>query len=116
MIEAIIIEYLTEALPDITVSGMVRPDAGTTFITVEKTGSNEIDQITEATLAIQSWAATQAEAASLNERVKDAMKALVFLPEISRSHCDTDYNNPRLSDKHPRYQAVFSVVFKEINL
>lgn len=115
MIEEIIIKYLSEALPDVPVSGMVRQDSGKTFVTVEKTGSHESNQITEATFAIQSWSASQAEAAALNMRVKNAMRSLVFLEDISDCHCDTDYNNPRLSDKYPRYQAVFSVVFKETN-
>lgn len=112
MIEAIIISYLASALgSDISVSGEVPRPMPETFVTVEKTGSSETNYIKRATLAIQSWAGSQAAAAALNEEVKTAMDAAVTLDSISRSHCETDYNYTNTSTDRNRYQAVYDLVY-----
>lgn len=110
-IEKIIIEFLQRSLP-LPVSGDV-PTSGTSpaFITVEKTGGSEREHIRRATVAVQSWAGSRAEAAELNESVIAAMAELTSLPEISRCELSGDYNFPSLATKHPRYQAVFEIVY-----
>lgn len=110
MIEEFLINYLNGKLA-VEVYGDIPTPMPTRFITVEKTGSSELNYIQQATIAIQSWAETRYEAMVINEMVKNAMKEAVELDEISRSHCRTDYNYTDTTTKRYRYQAVFEVVF-----
>lgn len=114
-IEQFVIEYLSAALsaptPAVSVSGEVPPDRPEVFVTLEKTGSTEINKIRSATLVVQSWAGSQAAASALNERVKAAMEAMLSQPEISSVGCDTDYNFPDEATRHHRYASVFDVVY-----
>lgn len=110
MIEERIIEYLSGAL-SVPVSGDVPISPPESFVTVEKTGSDETDHLLFATLAVQSWGATRAQALRLNGLVKAAMYEAVALDDIARVHCQTDYNFTDTTTKHARYQAVFEVVF-----
>lgn len=112
-IEAYVINYLlgVSALSGIPVSGDVPHDIPAKFITVEKTGSSRLDHINTATIAVQSWAATRAEASALNELVKTAMDNMIANPEISRSALDSDYNFTDLATNHQRYQAVYEIVY-----
>ncbi len=108
-IEEFVISFLGEALEE-PVSGDV-PEAGTRFVTVEKTGGSVRDHIRHATIAVQSWAESRAEADKLNEQVKAAMAMAIARPEISRCALTNDYNYPDLETKRPRYQALFDIVY-----
>jgi len=108
-IEEFIIDYLDGAL-SVPVSGDVPSPVLTSFVTVEKTGGRREDKISSATVAVQSWAKSRADAADLCAEVEAAMEALVEEPEISHCSLDSSYNFPDLSRKKPRYQAVFSIV------
>lgn len=110
MIEQIVIAYLTAALPGIPVSGEIPPDPPRQFITVERTGGDEDEHVRGATLTIQSWAASKAEAAALNEIVKAKMADLAALPNVSSCTLNSDYNYTDTSTKHNRYQALFDIV------
>lgn len=110
-IEEYIIKYLNDVLT-VPCYGNV-PDLGTVekFVTVEKVGSSTANHIRKASIAVQSWALSRAEADKLNEEVKPWMERLIEKNEISRCHLDTDYNYPDLVHKRGRYQALFEVVF-----
>lgn len=110
MIEQTIIEYLSGVL-SVPVSGDVPSNLPAEFVTVEKVGSREVNRIKTARIAVQSWSASRASAAALNETVKAAMDNAVTLDTISRSHCETDYNFTDVATKRPRYQAVYEVVY-----
>lgn len=112
-IEQFVIEYLSgmEPLTGIPVSGSVPHPMPAKFITVEQTASNRIDLISSSTIVVESWAETRAEAAALNEIVKGLMDAMPSESEISQSSLDTDYNYPDLETNHPRYQAVYNIVY-----
>ena len=112
MIEPIIIEYLSEQL-SVPVSGAVPANPPDTFLTVEKTGSRRSNRIDAATIVVQSWAPSIAQAAALNDRVKAAMEEIVRLDVISSCNLDTDYNYTDTTRKRCRYQAVFDVVYYE---
>lgn len=112
-VEAFVIQYLAAALPEVPVSGNVPSPLPDRFVTVEKTGSRERDFVYTSALAVQSWAKSTAEAAELNERVKALMARAVELPEISSCELDSDYNYTDTARNHPRYQAVFAVVYFE---
>lgn len=111
MIEKIVLDYLTDQLtvPVYMEVPEGRPDER--FVVIEKTGSGKSNHIESATLAIQSYAPTMYEAASLNEQVKTAMEDSIILDSISRASLNSDYNYTDTTTKHYRYQAVFDVVF-----
>lgn len=115
MIEAIIIDYLTGKLYNgsalVPVSGDVPEDPPDTFVTVELLSGGVSNKIESASVAVQSWASTRAAAAALNNQVKAVMADAVSLGKISHCRLDTNYNFTDATTKHPRYQAVFEVVF-----
>lgn len=115
MIEALVITYLGTALTEggtsVPVSGDVPLDMPERFVTVEKTGSHEVNHVKTATLAVQSWAGSRADAAALNELVKEKMAEILTEDSISSCRCDSDYNYTDTSTKRFRYQAVFSIVY-----
>lgn len=108
-IEEFIVNYLDGAL-SVPVSGDVPSPVLPSFVTVEKTGGGRENKISSATVAVQSWAESRADAADLCAAVEAAMEAIVEEPEISRCALDSSYNFPDLERKKPRYQAVFSIV------
>jgi hypothetical protein len=112
MIEAIVIAYLADALP-CPVSGTVPPNPPETFVVVEKTGGSRVNRLDGATLAVQSYAPSIAQAAALNLQVKAAMEAIVSLDSVSSCDLETDYNYTDTTRDRPRYQAVFDVVYYE---
>lgn len=107
-IEESVIAYLGSVL-DVPVSGDV-PEMDT-FVTVEKTGSNDSRHIRSATIAVQSWAVSRAAAAALNETVINSMTRIAEKPEICHCDLNTDYNYPDLTRNKPRYQAVFEITY-----
>lgn len=109
-IEEIVITYLSDCL-DVAVSAET-PDKKTgEYVLVEKTGSQRVNHINQATLAIKSHADRLLDAAKLNERVKACMDGIIQLDCISSCRLDTDYNFTDTSTKKYRYQAVFTLVF-----
>ena len=73
--------------------------------------SSNSRHIRAATIAVQSWAGSRADAAALNERVIYAMDGIAEKPEICRCQLNTDYNYPDLTRNKPRYQAVFEIMY-----
>lgn len=111
-VESLAINYLNNNLPNgVRASGSIPHPMPDAFVTVEQTGGSKMDHIKGATLAIQSWAATRAEAAALNETVKAIMDRMAELPQVSRCALETDYNYTDLDTNHPRYQAVYDIIF-----
>lgn len=108
-IEEYTVQYLADVL-DVPVSGDVPSPMPEAFVTVEQTGSGEGNRIRTATLAVQSWAGSRAEAAQLNQLVEQAMETMAAQPEISRAALNTSYNFTDTTRKRPRYQAVFEIV------
>ena len=108
IIESLVIQYLNDHL-NVPAYGDVPQNAPSKFIIVEKTSGGRINQINKATLAVQSYAPTRAEAAELNETVKETMLGIVELAEIGGCHLNSDYNFTDTAKKQPRYQAVFNI-------
>jgi hypothetical protein len=111
MIEKTVKDYLADAL-DVPV-WMEKPkteELPEEYVLLEKTGSSEGNCIYRATLAIQSYAGSMYDAASLNEAVKTVMKGLVAMPEVGKVKLNTDYNFTDTKTKEYRYQAVYDLV------
>ena len=110
MLEETLIEYLADEL-DIPVYAEVPKDAPDKFIIIERTSGGHTDKVDNATVAIQSYAPTLYEAASLNEDVKGAMLYEMDLPSIPACHLNSDYNFTDTASKRYRYQAVFNLTY-----
>ncbi len=112
MVETIVRNHLKSAL-DVPVLLEVPEKMPETFILIEKTGASRENYIDRATIAVQSWAASMYEAASLNDKVKKAMDSLPELPNVSRAALNSDYNHTDTSTKKYRYQAVYDLTYYE---
>lgn len=109
MIEKILRDYLMLALSvDVYID---RHDASGEYVVIEKTGSGRTNLIDSATVAIQSYADSMFNAATLNQNVKTAMYNAVSLSEIASVKLNSDYNYTDTTTKKYRYQAVFDVVY-----
>lgn len=93
---------------------MERPkDATEEYCIVERTGSSSTDYVTTATIAVQSISGSLAKAAKLNEKVKKILLT-ADIEGISSIKLMSDYNFTNTAAKQHRYQAVYSVVTKEL--
>lgn len=111
LIEAKLISYLTDVL-SVPVYAMEPETPPTSYVTIEKTGSGERNQILTAMIAIQSYGSNLLAAASLNEEVKDAMRAWPAEDHmISACRVNSDYNFSDPKTRRCRYQAVFDLVY-----
>lgn len=81
------------------------------FVLVEKTAGGETDHIRRATLAVQSYAPSLADAAALNEQVKAALCAMPDTENIGGAKLNSDYNFTDTAMKRYRYQAVFDFTY-----
>lgn len=79
------------------------------YVLFEKTGSGESNHISSATYAFQSYAPTLYKAAVLNAELKEVLKELITLDEISRIKLNSDYNYTDTTTKEYRYQAVYDI-------
>lgn len=109
MIEKVVLDFLSDRL-DAKVFIEKEPDMPTEYILIDKTGGGESNFIKKATITIQSYAASRARAAMLNETVKETMRDIIKLDEVSKCGLNTDYDYTDSSTKEYRYQAVFDIV------
>lgn len=109
-IEFLMIDYLNNNLT-VPAFGEVPKNKPQSFVVIEKTGGGERDRIRSATLAIQSYAPTMAEATRLNETVIEVMRGAIGLPEICACRLKSDYNFTDTAQKQYRYQAVYNVYY-----
>jgi hypothetical protein len=111
VVELITLNYLKEQLtvPVYMMEPTNKNPEGNTFVVIQKTGSSVENHIYTSTIAIQSYAPTLYEAAVLNEEVKEAMKNIIDLDEITKVLLNSDYAFIKTSTKQPRYQAVFDL-------
>lgn len=112
MIETIVKDYL-EAGVDVPVTLETPPGPPESFVLLEKIASGEENGLNRATITAKSTAPSLYEAAALNETVKARMAGIISLTNVFRCHCDNDYNDtdPRMGAH--RYEAVFTIFYKE---
>ena len=96
MIEATIIKYLNDNL-DVPCYAEHQVNEPASFIE-------------QATIAIQSYGSSLLEACKLNDQVKQAMRNIVALNEVSDCSLNSDYNYTDQDTKRYRYQAIFNVI------
>ena len=108
MIELIVLNHLKNHLTESV--HLEKPSAETgSYVVFEKTSSGKSNHLPSATIAFQSYASSLYEAASLNERVKNAVESLIELDEIRGLDLNSDYNFTDTSTKEYRYQAVYDI-------
>ena len=113
--EAYVVKYLETALPGVSVFGEVpAKEPIEDFITVELTGAGISNQVSSATLAVDAWSTSRSAAMALSAEVRAAMFQMLEEDEISLVELETEYNNPRLSTKHPRYRTMWRIVYVSI--
>lgn len=108
MIETLIREYLNRALsvPVYLEHPEPEPDV---YLLMERTGGSRTDHVDGATIAIQSYASSLYEAASLNEQVKAAFETMLAETWLAGARLNSDYNFTDPTTKRYRYQAVYDV-------
>ncbi|MGF0071905.1 hypothetical protein [Streptococcus orisratti] len=106
MIEVIIKKYLDEHL-DVPSFFEHNTKMPARFVVIDRTGGNERTGLKSAVVALQSYAESLYEAASLNERVKEAVAGMIGLDAIASVRLNSDYNFTDTETKRYRYQAVF---------
>jgi hypothetical protein len=109
MIEQLIIEYLRAELPEEKISAEVPEGMPDRFITVEKTGSQQIGRgLFVSTLAVQSWETSKMKAAVLSNKVCSILRgAPDHVSDITQAS-GSDYDFTDTATKRYRYQAVFT--------
>lgn len=109
MIEKIVLDYLNAS--ELSVSAyMQRPEVEPeSYVILQKTGSSRTNRVETATFAVQSYAPTLYEAATLNEEVKSIMDSLNEEPDVGTVRLVSDYNFTSTTAKRYRYQAVFNI-------
>lgn len=112
MIEKIVLDYLNDNLENI--KAYMEHPAGkdaVSFVVLQKTGSSRENFVNRATFAIQSYAGTLYESATLNEKVKEIMDGLAEVDRVASSKLNSDYNYTDTTSKKYRYQCVYDVVY-----
>ena len=79
------------------------------YVLFERTSGSKSNHLPSATFAFQSYAGSLYNAASLNEKVKDAVESLIELNEIRGLDLNSDYNFTDTTTKQYRYQAVYDI-------
>lgn len=112
MIEMIVQDHLRASL-DVPVWMEHQEHEPERFVLIEKTSGGMKNQIASATIAVQSYAASMHDAAKLNEEAKLKMFCLPEREEVSGVRLISDYNFTDTQSKRYRYQAVFTIFYKE---
>lgn len=110
MIEAIVRNYLKEKL-SVEVYMEEPEEIPESYVIIEKTGGGKSNGLNSATLAIQSYAQSLADACLLNEAVKLALEDIDMQDPISKAELNTDYNFTDTETKRYRYQAVYDFIY-----
>ena len=108
MIEKIVLDYLKSK----NINAYMERNNGIKgdFVLIEKTGGGEENHIKNSTLAIQSFSDSLNNTALLNEKIKELMKQIIELDEVSKCSLNSDYNYTIPNTKEYRYQAIFDLV------
>lgn len=109
MIETVLLNYLNSAGLSAQVHMEQPAKKPSAFYILEKTGGSQTNHINESNFTVQSYADSLANAAHMNEDIKQAMLNAITLDEISRVELNSNYNYSDPTTKQYRYQAVFVI-------
>lgn len=110
MIEKIVLDYLNKTLS--VPAYMEKPASPPEkYVLLEKTGGSAENYIKSATIALQSYADSLFDAATLNEEVKTVMDNIITLNDVMGSELNSDYNFTDTTKKGYRYQAIYDLFY-----
>ena len=112
MLEAALIEYL--ASRGFAAYAEAPADSSGRFVTVERTGGHSLHRrIEQATVAVQSWAGSTAEAMSMAHEVDRALLEMPeHLPAVGRCARNSLYRFN--AAQRPRYQGTYEITYTEV--
>lgn len=110
MIELTVFNFLKDNT-DIPVYMEVPKEPPKAFYLIEKTGGSVEEHLGKSTIAIQSYASTLYNAASMSEDVVSLMTGeLIEEDTVCRVSLNSQYNFTDTTEKRYRYQAVFDLI------
>ena len=110
MIEIVVKDYLDKKL-SVPVYMEEPEEIPQKYVILEKVGGGKSNGLKTATMAIQSYGSSLADAAMLNEELKEAMEDIDDQNPISRAELNSDYNFTDTETKRYRYQAVYDFIY-----
>ena len=110
LIEEIVLNYLKQ-IDDLKVNVyMEEPlEKEDSFLLVQKVGNRGDDFLKTSSVAVQSFAKSKYEAASLDLEVQKMMLKIISVPVITKIVLSTGYDFTDTSKKRYRYQSVFDI-------
>ncbi len=110
MLERTILSYLNKEMdvPAFMEEPEKKPNR---YILIGKAGGTEKDHIGAETFIFQSYAETKYEASTLNDKLRAAMKHIIYSTDISRAELNQDYDFSDTDTKRYRYQAVYDFTY-----
>ena len=114
MIEKMILDYLADemSVPVYMEEPEIKPGS---YLIIEKTASSDTNHIQDSTFAIQAYAPSLLEAATLSSEVKDVMRLAADNLDIARCKLNSEYNFTDQTTKRYRYQSVWNITHYEEN-
>ena len=109
MIEKIVYDFLKSQEMNVYFEESDRPESVDEYLIISKTSSGGGEFLRNSTIVIKSYAKSLYLAAMLNEHVKNLMKQIIVLDEITKCSLNSDYEYTDTAKKKYRYQAVFDI-------
>ena len=110
MIEVVLHEYLNGFFGGRpVVYSEVPENPAPEYVVFEHTGGKKTDKVKMSVFALQSVSTSLLRAATLNERVIEAMELLPTRDEVAACYLNSDYNFTDPESEKYRYQAVFNI-------
>lgn len=109
-IEVIVLRILAARLPE-QIYAEYPPDPPAAFFVLDKLADREARFVNTASFALQAYAPTKLAAARLIAGAREALDALLMLPEVSRMQPENEAPFPDTRTKAYRYQATFDVTY-----
>lgn len=106
-VESELVHYLLDA--GFAAFGDVPEDRPQQFVTVERTGGTVTEHVKDdAMVAVQSWAASRADASVLAVKADEAVRGFVRNPRVCKVSRQSLVNFPS-ENGEPRYQAIYEI-------
>lgn len=110
MIEKTLADYLRSVL-SVPVVFEHEPEEPDRMVLIERTGGSVRDYLRSASIAVQSYGASLADAIELHEEVRNVMLNAAALNTLASVKLNSEYNFTDPETKRYRYQAVYDIVY-----
>lgn len=110
LIEPIILKYLNDNL-DVPVDTSMPDDLPEKFVIFSVVEHNRKNYIDHATIEFQSYAKTKLDAAEIDDKVRELMEDIIFLPEVAASRCGGGNDQNDSDVDRFRYRCYFNLTY-----